>query len=109
MNRPVEFSVANAGNTVLASGEHRAGDTCASVQITAPGTTLTAVFELSNDGSTWVSTSGRAVGTSGAAASTMGAAGMWCFMVQSRYWRLRTSAGSGTVTGVVCFGEGWTI
>jgi hypothetical protein len=109
MNRPVEFSVTNTGNTVLASGEHRAGDTVASVQITAAGTTPTIVWEISNDNTNWVASSGRVAGTSGSAAASIGSTGIWSYMVQSRYWRLRASAGSGTVAGVVCFGEGWII
>lgn len=110
MNRPIEFNATLGPDNVL-TGPHevRASDNVISVQITNPGTTPTVVFEVSNNGGTWVSAAGRAVGTSGAQAPNITAAGMWAYMVQWRFWRLRSTAGSGTITGVAMAGEGWTI
>lgn len=110
MNRPINFSAALGTNNVISGpNEVRAGDDVISVQVTAPGTTPTVLMEVSNDGVTWVSTTGRAVGTSGAAAANITGAGMWAYMVQWRWWRLRSTAGSGTMTGVAVAGSGWTI
>lgn len=108
MNRSKEFSVTSA--TTLFSEEVRAGDAVASVQIANPGTTCTVTYEMSNDGTTWVGVTGNAIGVGGAQVGpTTTAAGINVFMVQARFFRARVSTyGSGTVSGVVTFGEGWT-
>lgn len=110
MNRSKEFSGNGAtGNLILMNEEVRAGDNTVSVQVTAPGTTVTLTYEVSNDGVTWYATAGVSPGFQAAPAftSTSTAAGILVFMVQTRFFRVRVStAGSGTVTGVAVFGEG---
>lgn len=113
MNRAKEFSAtAPALNTVLLQEEFRAQDNTVSVQVTAPGTTTTLAYEGSNDGVNWVAYDGiQGLGfkSSPVFANTSTAAGMLVFMVQCRFFRIRVSvAGSGLVSGVAMFGEGWT-
>lgn len=112
MNRSKEFSqVAPVINTVLVLEEVRASDNTVSVQVVSAGTTTTLAYEASNDGVTWVAHPGVPNGWAAAptAVSTSTAAGILVFMVQTRYFRVRVSvAGTGTVSGVATFGDGWT-
>lgn len=109
MNREIVFSGNGATlNAVLFTDEARASDTTISVQIVAPGTTVTLTYEVSNDGATWVACPGVPPGNNATApASTSTGAGILVFKVQTRFFRVRVSvAGSGTVSGVAYAGVG---
>lgn len=93
MNRVIA-EVSDGTTGVLASGEVRASDNTISVHLIS-GTTPNVVVELSNDNTNWVSASGVAVGYQGASTAALTTANtMLAYMVQSRYWRIRATAGS---------------
>lgn len=108
MNRLREAAATATG--VFMTEEVRAQDTVISVQITSVGSGGVVTPQVSNDGVTWVTTTGNIVGVGGAqTATTLSAAGMYVYMVQARFFRLNcTALTSGTVTTFTCFGDGWT-
>ncbi len=108
MNRIREASAIATG--VFMTEEVRAQDNVVSVQITSVGSGGVITPQISNDGVTWVGTTGNIAGAGGAATgATLSASGLFVYMVQARFFRLNATAlTSGTISTHTCFGEGWT-
>jgi hypothetical protein len=111
MNRPQNFSLDATANNAAFTIEAFAGDNNISVQISAPGTATTLTYEISNDNVNWVAHAGIPTGWASAPTpvSTSTAAVFLIFQVQAQYFRVRVSTpGTGTVTGCLNRGEGWS-
>jgi hypothetical protein len=102
MNRILEGS---GGVATLVTEEFRASDTVLSVHLIS-GSTPNVVVEYSNDGTNWVSASGVGPGYGGTNVTALTSANsMAVYMVQSRYYRVRNTAGTAVVS--VAVGQGW--
>lgn len=106
MNRTIEKTAGATG--VVFTDEFRASDTMITVQLTGTWA-ATVQWEISNDGTNWVTTIPQAPGAGGAAgASTASANGMYIFMVQSKFFRANVTAyTSGTIGFNAAVGMGW--
>lgn len=107
MNRALDFSTGaglTAGSSLVT--EAKASDEVISIQVIS-GTSPNVVYEISNDGATWVTGQLRPACNFGATQqASIAAAGVFVGMVQTRFMRVR-NAGANPVFGIANLGIGW--